>query len=160
MTKDSREGRSRKVQSGFVVKFFLIAMEILQPTRYGSMLQEGVTRNIVESVTNLFDEYFGAGKANLRLIPYLEGDYWTDLAEDVIKVICSIASAIIYFEHFSRKVFMNLIKSDNLDLISGYSAALVSFLFFNLKLKYTTESEQMNAFNRSSNSFRDGWLTR
>lgn len=57
-----------------------------QPNRYRNVLWEGVKREIVEGMTNLFDRFTRVENADPTLMPYLEGERWVDVAEDVIKV--------------------------------------------------------------------------
>lgn len=51
------------------------------------MLDKGIGRGIVVLVTNFIEEFLcPVEDANPCAIPYLEGEHWIDVAEDVIKV--------------------------------------------------------------------------
>ena len=53
------------------------------------MLEDAVKRGFVVSVTNFVDEFLDPAKTpNPLSIPYLEEQYWVDVAEDVLKVFC------------------------------------------------------------------------
>ncbi|CAN0443515.1 unnamed protein product, partial [Discosporangium mesarthrocarpum] len=50
------------------------------------MLDEARKRGIVESLTNLHDEFWVNQEPDATNLPYLEGDYWIGEAENIIKV--------------------------------------------------------------------------
>lgn len=51
------------------------------------MIRQAQERGIVIDWTTLYDEFLSkAEKVNLRSLPYMEGDYWTDTVEDILKV--------------------------------------------------------------------------
>lgn len=50
------------------------------------MLTEAIRRGIVSNVTDVVDEFFG--DMNLRSKPFLEGEHWMDVAEQLIEVVC------------------------------------------------------------------------
>jgi hypothetical protein len=54
---------------------------------YVNMLKTCEERGIVKSTTNMYDLYFADVKNHATVIPYLEGDYWVNEAESIIKEI-------------------------------------------------------------------------
>ena len=52
---------------------------------YVSMLDKCVERGIVKEVTDLHTEFMVNEQNDATVLPYLDGDYWVGLAEDVIK---------------------------------------------------------------------------
>jgi E1A/CREB-binding protein len=54
---------------------------------YKEMLQECQTRDICGLVTNVYDEYFTDKTLDATAVPYLEGDYFPKMVEDIIKKI-------------------------------------------------------------------------
>jgi E1A/CREB-binding protein len=49
------------------------------------MLEDAQARGIVESVTNIYDDFWSDPNADATSLPYLEGDYWIGEAENIIK---------------------------------------------------------------------------
>lgn len=54
---------------------------------YIEMLIECQKRNIVGTLTNMYDLYFADDKLDATAVPYLEGDYFPGEAENIIKMI-------------------------------------------------------------------------
>jgi hypothetical protein len=52
---------------------------------YRRMLDVAIQRGIVESVATLYEQSFKDPRHPVTAIPYLEGDYWTTRAEELIK---------------------------------------------------------------------------
>lgn len=55
-------------------------------TRYATILETAIERRIVASMTNFYDEFLSPENADVRLLPYHEGDLWVDVAEDILEV--------------------------------------------------------------------------
>ncbi|CAM9563427.1 unnamed protein product [Hapterophycus canaliculatus] len=57
---------------------------------YMSILNASKERGIVERTTNLYDEYWPADEVDrtrdLRILPYLKGDFWIEKAQQLIQV--------------------------------------------------------------------------
>eukprot|EP00903_Cladosiphon_okamuranus_P017797 g16380.t1 len=69
-----------------VVINYLDSVHYFEPRRYREVGRTAMDRGILDSVTNFVDEFLLSAKnADLREIPYLEGQYWVDLAEEEIK---------------------------------------------------------------------------
>lgn len=52
---------------------------------YVSMLDKCVARGIVQEVNDLHTEYMADESNDATVLPYLDGDYWVGVAEDIIK---------------------------------------------------------------------------
>lgn len=61
-------------------------------TRYQSMLKKATEEKVVVNFSNLYEKFFvPAGESNVKVtaarLPYFDGDYWSSVAENMIKKI-------------------------------------------------------------------------